>query len=122
MVYHKKVKYLVHWEGYTHDDDTWEPIKNLDDAQECLEEFHKKYPNKPSHDHVNVRAVDSSRKELLFDPATNMPGIHYVAPPDEIPQDVIIALPPHIVNDIYNGDMSVIERGWPFNPPIPPHI
>jgi hypothetical protein len=54
-VYCKKVKYLVHWEGYTHDDDTWEPIENLDDAQECLEEFHKKYPKKPSHDCVNIQ-------------------------------------------------------------------
>jgi hypothetical protein len=118
-VYRKKVKYLVHWKGYTHDDDTWEPIENLDDAQECLKEFHEKYPNKPSHDRINVRAVDSSCEKFLFDPNTNMPGTHFIPPPEEIPRDIIIALPSHIVSDIYNGDASIIERGWPFNPPLP---
>jgi hypothetical protein len=118
-IYHKKIKYLVNWEGYTHDDDTWEPIENLDNAQECLEEFHRKYPNKPSHDHINVCAVDSSREKLLFDPNTNMPGTHFISPPKEIPWDIIITLPSHIISDIYNGDVSIIERGWPFNPPLP---
>ena len=88
-VYRKKVKYLVHWEGYTHNDDnTWEPIKNLNNTQECLEEFHKKYPNKPSHDHINIHAVDLSHEKLLFDPNTNMSGTHFIMPPHEIPMAV----------------------------------
>jgi hypothetical protein len=81
----KKIKYLVHWEGYTHDHDTWEPIENLDDTQECLKAFHRKSPNKPSHDHINVCAIDSSHEKFLFDPNTDMPGTHFIPPPEEIP-------------------------------------
>ena len=30
--YQGKIKYLIHWKGYTHDNDTWEPLENLKDA------------------------------------------------------------------------------------------
>ncbi|KAJ4753825.1 DNA (cytosine-5-)-methyltransferase family protein [Rhynchospora pubera] len=33
------VKFLVHWKGYTSEDDTWEPIDGLCDAKERIKEF-----------------------------------------------------------------------------------
>src|ERR1700731_595505 len=39
------IQYLVKWEGYPHEDNTWETKKNLDKAQEAITNFHKKYPN-----------------------------------------------------------------------------
>jgi hypothetical protein len=42
-----KVQYLVHWEGYGPEDDTWEPVGMLEGAHDLLDEFHKNYPKKP---------------------------------------------------------------------------
>jgi hypothetical protein len=39
--------FLIHWRGYDNSECTWEPIKNLTNAQEALQDFHKKYPTKP---------------------------------------------------------------------------
>ena len=43
----RKVLYLVRWEGYGPEDDTWEPIKSLSRSKELLEDFHATYLNKP---------------------------------------------------------------------------
>src|SRR3984893_15160815 len=39
------IQYLVKWEGYPHEDNTWEPKKNLVQAPEAIKDFHKKNPN-----------------------------------------------------------------------------
>ena len=46
-MYHGKLKYLVHWKGYPIEERTWEPIKNLSNSQEYIDEFHKKHPSAP---------------------------------------------------------------------------
>jgi hypothetical protein len=38
------VRYLVHWKGYPHEDDTWEPRSNLDHAEQLLADFYIKNP------------------------------------------------------------------------------
>ena len=43
----RKVHYLVRWEGYGPEDDTWEPLEALSGAKELLEDFHSTYPHKP---------------------------------------------------------------------------
>jgi Chromo (CHRromatin Organisation MOdifier) domain len=42
---YRKLEYLVHWKGFTADQDTWEPAKNLKNAPLKIEEFYQKHPN-----------------------------------------------------------------------------
>ena len=46
--YQGKIKYLVHWEGYPTEEDTWEPAENVKHAQELITKFHADYPEKPA--------------------------------------------------------------------------
>ncbi|QRW15631.1 Retrotransposable element Tf2 protein [Rhizoctonia solani] len=41
----KKLWYLVKWKGYDEGSNLWEPIDNVGNAQEVLEEFHKEHPD-----------------------------------------------------------------------------
>src|SRR5690606_2159241 len=38
-----KDHYLVRWKGYGKNEDTWEPVGNLGNAKELIEDFHKVY-------------------------------------------------------------------------------
>ena len=42
-----QLRYLVSWKGFGKQDRTWEPIENLENAKETVEEFYKKYLKKP---------------------------------------------------------------------------
>jgi len=38
-----KEKFLVRWKGYTAEEDTWESRENLENAEELVKEFERKY-------------------------------------------------------------------------------
>ena len=42
-----RLEYLVKWKNYPREDASWEPKENLTNAQEIVDEFHKKFPNAP---------------------------------------------------------------------------
>lgn len=41
-----KIEYLVKWDGYTEADNTWEPIRNLENVMYLVEQFEQENPDK----------------------------------------------------------------------------
>jgi hypothetical protein len=60
-----KVQYLVHWEGYPREEDTWEPAENLEHAQELIKDFHDAYPNRPKP--ITINAINRREEEEDFE-------------------------------------------------------
>ena len=52
-MFRRKLQYLVKWEGYGVEHNTWEYLENLDNAAEAVAEFHTKNPAAPQH----IRAI-----------------------------------------------------------------
>jgi hypothetical protein len=38
------IQYLVHWKGYDHTEDTWEPRRNITNGEKVLQEFYHRNP------------------------------------------------------------------------------
>jgi hypothetical protein len=52
----RTLKYLVRWTGYGEGEDTWEPAKNLEHAQDKVLEFYSKNPGAPRKLSANLYA------------------------------------------------------------------
>ena len=39
------IQYLIKWHGYGNEENTWEPRRNVENAQEAIAEFYKQYPH-----------------------------------------------------------------------------
>ena len=48
-----RLEYLIHWKGYESHDDTWEPLRNLENCQELVNEYDNKF-RQDHNPHVNV--------------------------------------------------------------------
>ena len=66
-----KLQYFVHWKDWPVSSRTWEPVKNLVNAPDLVEDFHRAYPTKPRYPRprrrrpVPARRSSPSRGELL---------------------------------------------------------
>ena len=41
------LEYLVKWKNYPLEEASWEPVMNLTNAREAIEEFHLEHPDAP---------------------------------------------------------------------------
>ena len=51
-IYKRQLQYLVHWKGYDESKRTWEPVSNLKNSPEIVEQFHAAHPSAPHHLHM----------------------------------------------------------------------
>jgi len=47
-IHYRKLQYYVDWKGYTPADRTWEPAEHVANSPECVEEYHRLFPQRPS--------------------------------------------------------------------------
>ena len=43
----RKVQYLVDWVGYDASDRSWEPVANINHANDAVANFHRFFPSRP---------------------------------------------------------------------------
>lgn len=60
-IYRNKSQYLVHWKGYTVMDRTWEPIENLENCKDLIQQFHIDNPQRPQPGNSRQRRTPQSR-------------------------------------------------------------
>ncbi|XP_077113871.1 chromobox protein homolog 5-like [Ranitomeya variabilis] len=41
-----RLQYLIRWQGYPPEEDSWEPVENIN-AQQKIYRFHQRFPEKP---------------------------------------------------------------------------
>ena len=70
-IYKGKLQYLVHWKGYNESERTWEPVSNLKNSPEIVEQFHKSHPSAPRHlcmTQADFSSLFSTMPSILCDP------------------------------------------------------
>jgi RNase H-like domain found in reverse transcriptase/Reverse transcriptase (RNA-dependent DNA polymerase)/Integrase zinc binding domain/Chromo (CHRromatin Organisation MOdifier) domain len=111
-----KLQYLVHWEGYPREEDTWEPVDNVKNAPELIDEFHRLNPRRPSptnnirrlvkaeyHDGPKAtKSQDISQRDYprIYDEETGIHGEGYVSPKPIPNIDVILPLTPGMTDQL----------------------
>ena len=108
-----KVQYLVHWEGYPREEDTWEPAENLKHAQELITEFHEQYPDKPMAMIIRTMNREDKLKDFLKYPKLynyifDTPGDGFQTPKPSTNLDVILPLSPEHTDVLLEGEPDVL--------------
>ena len=62
QIRHRKLEYLVHWQGYGPHERTWEPSDHLTNSAEAVDAFHQRHPNRPAPADLPIRAPNRSRR------------------------------------------------------------
>jgi hypothetical protein len=71
-----KLEYFVHWKGYPHEDDSWEPVSHLkENAGAIIKDFHRKHPSAPRPRPQNVRFTYKTIENFTTTP--RLPGHLY---------------------------------------------
>src|SRR5882672_9243340 len=76
QIFRGKLKYLIHWKGYSIEEDEWRPSEDIRGAKRIMSEFHRLNPKAPQH----ISAIRFSK--LPFLSLTN-----FINTPDTVPSD-----------------------------------
>ena len=74
----KRLEYLVHWQGWSDTDRTWEPLSNLGNAADIVCDFHASHPSAPRC----LRGVSPFDFLQLFRYVRSSPPVTSLAPFD----------------------------------------
>lgn len=55
----KRVQYLVKWEGYSEDQNTWEPLSNLRNVKDLVQEYERKLSEKAADAGMLMQSLGS---------------------------------------------------------------
>src|SRR3984885_1745268 len=66
----RTLKYLVRWKGYGEGEDTWEPLSNLANSLQVVDEFHSRNPGAPCS--INALLYASLPWQPLYELTANM--------------------------------------------------
>jgi hypothetical protein len=75
-----RVEYLIHWKGYSHEEDTWEPEDNVKNSAHLIRQFHLDNPSAPRCEDYRIGAdteddADSGDDELFNDESQSSDGL-----------------------------------------------
>ncbi|OIW07290.1 hypothetical protein TanjilG_11924 [Lupinus angustifolius] len=93
-IFKGKVQYLVKWEGWPESTNTWEPIKNLKNVQEMIDDFEESHA-------AYVAAIEKQQRPPKRKPAKVVPlsddypvirilRVTHYSLPDHIHKDILI--------------------------------
>ena len=63
------LKYLIRWKGYSEGEDTWEPLSNLANSLQVIDEFHARNPGAPRS--INPLLYTSLPWQSLYEHTAN---------------------------------------------------
>jgi hypothetical protein len=68
-----KMEYLVHWKGYPHEENTWEPELNVKNSKDLIDAFHQKHVNAPRRLPAGVTLRFLQRIQYTEEAASGIP-------------------------------------------------
>ena len=73
------LQYLVKWKGYGNEENSWEPERNLTNAQALLREYHHNHPQNPIR--VSSLTMEPMQLQPLDTPTTATTSAQPLSPP-----------------------------------------